>query len=85
MLLSALAPASSVLTISQPSPSGALLTVALDAHADAPYLALTITRAGDDTAPDTAQSLPPLHLTPDDLTALIGALDAVRRAHTAMG
>lgn len=85
MLLSAFAPASATLSQSQPSPSGALLTVALAAPAESPYLALTISRSGDDADPDAAQTLPTLHLTPDDLTALSMALDRVTRAREAMG
>jgi len=85
MSVSLLPPHASMITSAQPSLSGALLTVALTASAESPYLALTITRAGDDTAPDAGQSLPPLYLTPDDLTALRSALDMVARAHAAMG
>ncbi len=85
MLLSAFAPASATLSQSRPSPSGALLTVALTAPAESPYLTLTITRAGDDTAPESGQVLPPLRLTPDDLTALVMALDRVSRAQAALG
>jgi hypothetical protein len=85
MLLSVFAPASATLSQSQPSPSGALLTVVLAAPAESPYLALAISRSGDDTDREAAQSLPTLHLTPDDLTALSMALDRVTRARHAMG
>ena len=85
MSLSLLPAAASTITSAHPSPSGALLTASLAATAGSPYLALALARAGDDTAPNAGQSLPPLHLTPDDLTALRTALDMVARAHAAMG
>jgi hypothetical protein len=85
MSKSQLPAAAFAITSAHPSPSGALLTATLDAPAGSPYLALTLARAGDDTNPDAAQSLPPLHLTPDDLTALLTALDRVARAREVMG
>ena len=65
--------------------SGARFTLALSAPADSPWLALSLARSGDDADPDTAQALPPLHVRPDELPALIAALDDVRRSHAAMG
>lgn len=82
---STLAPRSTNHTSAHAAPSGALFTVALSAPAESPWLALTLSRSGDDADPDTAQTLPPLHMRPDELPALIAALDDVRRAHAAMG
>jgi len=85
MSVSVLPVHAATITSAQPSPTGALLMVSPSAPAGSPYLALTITRAGNDNAPDAGQALPPLHLSPDDLSALRTALDMVARAHAAMG
>ncbi len=80
-----LAPRALTCTSARPAASGALFTATLAAPAESPWLALTLSRSGDDADPDTAQALPPLHVRPDELPALIAALDDVRRAHDAMG